>query len=53
MMLEQLGAGPAAQALDDAVRNLLREGKVRTPDLGGMSSTQEVTDAIIESIVQS
>lgn len=51
MMLEHLGAGDAAQALDGAVRDLLREGKVRTPDLGGTSSTQEVTGAIIEAIV--
>jgi tartrate dehydrogenase/decarboxylase/D-malate dehydrogenase len=53
MMLDHLGAGAAARALDGAVRNLLREGKVRTPDLGGTSSTREVTDAIIESIMQS
>ncbi|HEV2352513.1 MAG TPA: tartrate dehydrogenase [Terriglobia bacterium] len=51
MMLEHLGAEEAAGALDGAVRSLLREGKVRTPDLGGSNSTQEVTAAIIEAVV--
>jgi tartrate dehydrogenase/decarboxylase/D-malate dehydrogenase len=50
MMLEHLGLTEAARALDDAVRRVLKEGRWRTPDLGGNSSTQEVTRAIVESI---
>jgi len=51
MMLEHLEMGEAARALDGAVRKLLQEGRVRTPDLGGASSTREVTDAIIEAVI--
>jgi tartrate dehydrogenase/decarboxylase / D-malate dehydrogenase len=50
MMLEHLGLSAAADALDTAVRKLLAEGRVRTADLGGSSSTREVTDAIIEEV---
>ncbi len=50
MMLEHLELNDAAGALDGAVRRLLKEGRVRTADLGGTSSTQQVTDAIIEAI---
>ena len=50
MMLEHLGLNDAAGALDTAVRNLLKAGRVRTADLGGSSSTGEVTDAIIEAV---
>jgi tartrate dehydrogenase/decarboxylase / D-malate dehydrogenase len=52
MMLEHLGAGDAARALDAAVRNLLREGKLRTPDLGGKSTTKQVTAAIVEAVTR-
>lgn len=51
MMLEHLELSDAAQALDGAVRKLLQGAQVRTPDLGGTSSTQEVTDAIIEAVM--
>jgi tartrate dehydrogenase/decarboxylase/D-malate dehydrogenase len=53
MMLNHLGAGDAAQVLDAAVRDLLEEGKVRTPDLGGTSKTEEVTAAVLEAIARS
>jgi tartrate dehydrogenase/decarboxylase / D-malate dehydrogenase len=52
MMLEHLGAVDAAQALDETVRSLLRLGKVRTPDLGGTSTMQEVTDAIMAGVTR-
>ncbi|HEY6293933.1 MAG TPA: tartrate dehydrogenase [Terriglobia bacterium] len=50
MMLEHLGLNEAAAAIDSAVRKLLAEGQVRTADLGGHSSTREVTDAILEAV---
>jgi len=50
MMLEHLGLSDPSRALDNAVRRLLNEGRWRTPDLGGNSTTQEVTRAIVESI---
>ena len=50
MMLEHLEQPAAAREVEQAVAAVLAEGKVRTPDLGGASSTQEVTDAVLEKM---
>ncbi len=50
MMLDHLGMGDAARDVESAVAAVLAEGKVRTPDLGGHSSTEEVTDAVLEKL---
>ena len=50
MMLEYLGEKSWAERIEKAVVSLLKEGKVLTPDLGGSSSTTQVTDAIIEDL---
>jgi tartrate dehydrogenase/decarboxylase / D-malate dehydrogenase len=47
MMLDHLEIPEAARQIEAAVAVVLAEGRVRTPDLGGSSSTQQVTDAII------
>jgi tartrate dehydrogenase/decarboxylase/D-malate dehydrogenase len=47
MMLEHLEIPDAAKEVEAAVAAVLADGKVRTPDLGGSSSTRDVTDAII------
>src|SRR5581483_3988207 len=47
MMLEHLEMAEAAKAIENAVAAVLAEEKVRTPDLGGRSSTEEVTDAVL------
>jgi tartrate dehydrogenase/decarboxylase/D-malate dehydrogenase len=39
-------AGDAAAAIEACVADLLAEGQVRTPDLGGMNRTPEVGDAV-------
>src|SRR3954452_25195014 len=44
MMLEHLGITEAAINIEAAIADVLADGKVRTPDLGGHSSTEEVTD---------
>jgi Isocitrate/isopropylmalate dehydrogenase len=51
MMLEFLGEENAAAALLRAVKAVLAEGTVRTPDMGGMSSTSEVGDAVRDALV--
>jgi tartrate dehydrogenase/decarboxylase/D-malate dehydrogenase len=48
MMLDHLGLGQAARRVDAAIENLLAEEKIRTPDLGGWSSTAQVVDALLE-----
>ena len=50
MMLDHLGAAEAAVEIERAVAAVLAEGQVRTPDLGGKSSTEEVTDAILAQL---
>jgi tartrate dehydrogenase/decarboxylase/D-malate dehydrogenase len=47
MMLEHLGESAAAAAIERGVAAVLEESVVRTPDLGGSSSTREVADAVI------
>ena len=47
MMLEHLGMTDAAREVEAAVAAVLAEGKIRTPDLGGKSSTEEVTEAVL------
>jgi tartrate dehydrogenase/decarboxylase / D-malate dehydrogenase len=46
MMLEHLGETEAAEEVRNAVVKVLREGRVRTKDMGGSNSTQEVGDAV-------
>ncbi|WP_405182193.1 tartrate dehydrogenase [Nocardia sp. NBC_01377] len=48
MMLEHLGEHAAAAAADRAVCEILAEGRIRTPDLGGTSTTEELGTAIAE-----
>ncbi|MEM3519823.1 MAG: isocitrate/isopropylmalate family dehydrogenase, partial [Candidatus Hadarchaeales archaeon] len=50
MMLEHLGEVRGAQVIEEAVVEILKEGKVRTYDLGGKSKTSEVGDAIAAKI---
>lgn len=47
LMLEFLGHNNASRDIHEAVDANIREGKISTPDLGGKSSTQEVTDDIL------
>src|SRR5689334_11987934 len=44
MMLHHLHIEEAAREVESAVAAVLADGKIRTPDLGGSSSTVEVTD---------
>jgi isocitrate/isopropylmalate dehydrogenase len=47
LMLRFLGEKDAADRVENAVREVLAEGKVRTGDLGGKSSTSEYTRAVM------
>ena len=49
-LLEHLGETAASDAVDRAIRNVLATGKVRTPDLGGTSSTTDVEEAVIAAL---
>ncbi|MCX8276889.1 MAG: 3-isopropylmalate dehydrogenase [Dehalococcoidia bacterium] len=50
MMLRHLGEDAAAADVDAAVLQLLEQGELLTPDLGGSSTTEGVGDAIAELV---
>jgi tartrate dehydrogenase/decarboxylase/D-malate dehydrogenase len=50
LMLEHLGEPAAAAAVFEALRHVVREGRVRTPDLGGSGRTTEVGDAVADAL---
>ena len=39
-----------ADRIDRAVDQVIREGEVLTPDLGGKSKTEEVLDAVLKKL---
>lgn len=51
MMLRHLGERAGADAVETAVDAVLREGRIRTPDLGGSSRTDEVAAAVADALV--
>ncbi len=50
MMLDWLGEKEMSKKVEDAVAAIIAEGKVRTYDMGGSSTTTEMADAICEKI---
>jgi isocitrate dehydrogenase (NAD+) len=50
LMLEFVDRPRIARRVDAALRNVLREGKSTTPDLGGKSTTDEMCRAIIDRL---
>jgi tartrate dehydrogenase/decarboxylase / D-malate dehydrogenase len=50
MMLDHLGLDKAAKRVDGAARSVLAEGRVRTPDLGGRNSTDEMLEAVLNRL---
>jgi len=50
MMLDYLGEAEMATALENAIAKVIRDGKVKTYDMGGAASTLEMANAIAERI---
>ena len=50
LMLDYLGERKAAIKIENAVIKVLNEGKVRTKDLGGSSTTSEISEEISKKI---
>src|ERR1017187_10197283 len=50
MILEHLEQPAAAREVEQAVAAVLADAKVRTPDLGGHNSTEEVATAVLEKL---
>jgi tartrate dehydrogenase/decarboxylase/D-malate dehydrogenase len=51
LMLEHLGEASAAQAIVKAIEDVTRKRLVRTPDLGGQATTEEVAQAVIAALM--
>jgi isocitrate dehydrogenase (NAD+) len=50
MMLRHLQFPSFADRLETAVKHIVAEGKFKTKDLGGDSTTQQVVDAVIANV---
>ena len=50
LMLDHLGQTKSAAAMQSAIARVLKEAKVRTPDLGGKATTVEMADAVIAAL---
>jgi isocitrate/isopropylmalate dehydrogenase len=50
MMLDWLGETDKAEALEKAVAEVIKEGKVRTYDMGGTSKTLDIANAVAEKL---
>lgn len=50
MMLDWLNEGKAADMVEAAVLKILKEGKVKTPDLGGSNKTTEFAEAVAKAL---
>jgi tartrate dehydrogenase/decarboxylase/D-malate dehydrogenase len=50
MMLRHLGVGEGADAIEAAISAILANSQVRTPDIGGKSSTRALGDAIARQV---
>jgi isocitrate/isopropylmalate dehydrogenase len=48
LMLDWLGEKDRATALDAAIASVIADGKVKTYDMGGMASTMDMAEAVIE-----
>jgi isocitrate dehydrogenase (NAD+) len=51
-LLQSVGETAAASRILNAVEDVLSEGKVRTRDLGGASTTEEVSEAILAALAK-
>ena len=50
LMLDHIGEHRIANALEKGIEEVIKEGKVRTYDMGGSSSTLEVAEAVAEKM---
>ena len=53
MMLEHLGQDTAAKKISNALQSVLGEGVVKTRDMGGNATTEQMGDAILSKIGKS
>lgn len=52
MMLDHLGEAEAGTLVMRALERVIAQGRVKTPDLGGTNTTDEVADAVIAALAK-
>ncbi len=52
MMLRHIGEAEAAGKIEKAISQVIEEGKIRTADLGGNASTEDMKNAIISKMIR-
>jgi tartrate dehydrogenase/decarboxylase/D-malate dehydrogenase len=50
MMLDHLGHPALHQRIVGAIERVVASGKLKTPDLGGKATTQQIADAICSEV---
>ncbi len=50
LMLDHLGQAKSAASIQRAVAKVLKDGKVRTPDLGGNATTAQMAEAVLGAL---
>jgi tartrate dehydrogenase/decarboxylase/D-malate dehydrogenase len=50
LMLDHLGQSKSAAAIHRGVAKVLKEGRTRTPDLGGTATTTQLADAVLAAL---
>ena len=50
MMLRHLGVADAADAVENAIAEILAKAQIRTPDIGGKSATADLGTAIARQL---
>lgn len=50
MLLEHIGLEKAGSRVGEAVRSVLKEGSIKTRDMGGVSKTSEVGNAVVAKL---
>eukprot|EP01027_Heterolobosea_sp_BB2_P020512 GEZU01029265.1.p2 GENE.GEZU01029265.1~~GEZU01029265.1.p2 ORF type:complete len:163 (-),score=72.98 GEZU01029265.1:411-899(-) len=50
MMLKKMNLNEHANRIDNALKTVLKDGKVLTPDLGGSATTTDFTSAVISKL---
>ena len=50
LMLDHLGLARAAKMIREKVAEVLKDGRVRTPDLGGKATTTDMGDAVVAAL---
>jgi len=52
LMMDEIGEEKAAADIVKAIEDVIKEGKVRTKDLGGTATTSDMGDAIVKKIIE-